>query len=154
MAQIITNSSSETIKLGQSFSSLLNPADVVLLEGDLGGGKTTFVKGILLGLNYKKNVLSPTFTLIREYQTKRLIVYHADLYRLGDSDYQDLGLWEYFYSTSGVTLVEWGEKIEKLLPRYIKIKFDFLDDNHRKITLSTKGIDVNRKNAFIARNVL
>lgn len=139
MINKITNSSEETMQLGQEFSKLLREKDLVLLEGNLGGGKTTFVKGVLKGLGYKKEVLSPTFTLVREYPTKKFMVYHIDLYRLEDkSAITDLGLEEYFYRPDSITFIEWGQKIELALSCYIKLVFNYLGQDSRDIKVYFK----------------
>jgi tRNA threonylcarbamoyladenosine biosynthesis protein TsaE len=144
MLKIITNSAQETILLGRKFSKILKEKDVVILMGNLGGGKTTFIKGILRGFGAKTKVLSPSFTLIREYKRKKKFICHADLYRLRKSDIFALGLEDYFYTTRSVVLIEWGEKIENYLPRYIKVKFSFLGEKSRKIIFSLKGYDENK----------
>ncbi|MCK5393688.1 MAG: tRNA (adenosine(37)-N6)-threonylcarbamoyltransferase complex ATPase subunit type 1 TsaE, partial [Candidatus Omnitrophica bacterium] len=107
-----TLSSKETVNLGKRFSQFLKDKDVVLLEGSLGGGKTTFIQGVLKGLGYRKSVLSPSYTLIREYKTKTFFTYHLDLYRLDVGDLFDLGLNEIICSDNSLVLIEWGHKIE------------------------------------------
>jgi ATPase, YjeE family len=86
----------ETMAIGQKIAPLLAPKDIILLDGDLGAGKTTFTKGLATGLGIKRNVKSPTFTIIREYQDGRLPLYHMDVYRLEDGSGDELGLDEYF----------------------------------------------------------
>lgn len=138
--KVVTFSSKQTIELGTRFSRILETKDVVLLEGDLGGGKTTFVKGILKGFNSSQPVLSPSFTLVREYKVKRGRVYHIDLYRIDKlRDVFSLGIEDYLYGEGCIVLVEWGEKLEGILPRYLKIKFSYLGENQRKIIFSAKG---------------
>ncbi len=118
-----TSSAKETISLGEIFSGNLSKKDVVVLEGALGGGKTTFVKGILRGLGIKAKVLSPTFTLIRQYGNRSTNVYHVDLYRVNEKEIFDFGIEDFLYTKKGITLIEWGEKIQSCLPVYKKIKF-------------------------------
>lgn len=108
-----TNGPEETYEFAKKIASLLQREDVILLEGDLGAGKTTFTKGLASGLHIKKNVNSPTFTIIKEYMG-RLPLYHMDVYRVGDA-FEDLGFDEYFYG-DGVTVVEWAHLIEEQLP--------------------------------------
>ncbi len=115
MVTFHTESAGETEKLGERIGSVLEPGIVVALTGDLGAGKTTLTKGIARGLAVSDLIHSPTFTLIHEHKG-RLPVYHFDLYRL-DSPEQldDLGYEDYFYG-DGVSIVEWSEKAQELLP--------------------------------------
>ena len=118
---------------------------MVVLEGALGGGKTTFIKGVLKAAGYKGRVLSPTFTLSRIYKTKKISFCHIDLYRLGESELFDWGIDDYLYAENFVTLIEWGEKIEKDLNKYIKIDFEYLKkEDMRKIIFSLKGYNKDR----------
>ena len=112
---IKTNSVEETQLLAEKIGGWVQPGMILTLEGDLGAGKTTFTKGFAKGLDIKRNVNSPTFTIIKEYQG-RLPLYHMDVYRLKHPDEMyDLGYEEYFYG-EGVTVVEWAKIIEPLLP--------------------------------------
>lgn len=132
----------QTEKLGQSISKLLKPGDVLLLDGDLGAGKTTFTKGLALGLGIKRNIKSPTFTIIREYQDGRLPLYHMDVYRLETGGSDELGLDEYF-DGDGVSVVEWSKFADSELPNeYLRLQFKRLDqlgENDREIDLIAKG---------------
>ncbi|MFA5272428.1 MAG: tRNA (adenosine(37)-N6)-threonylcarbamoyltransferase complex ATPase subunit type 1 TsaE, partial [Candidatus Omnitrophota bacterium] len=139
MNKFYTYSAEETIDLGRKFSHNLKAKDVVVLEGALGSGKTTFIKGVLIGLGIKHKVLSPTFTLIREYFNSKLHVYHMDLYRIKESNIFELGTDDFLYAKSNIALIEWGEKIENCLSSYIKIEFSMLGENKRKIDFSIKG---------------
>lgn len=106
----------ETKDFGIKLGNILKSGDIVCLNGDLGAGKTTLTKSIGLGLGVTDYITSPTFTLINQYNG-RLAVYHFDVYRLENVDeLYDLGFDEYFYG-KGVCIIEWAEKIEKLLPR-------------------------------------
>jgi len=138
--KIKTGSYIETIRLGEKFSKVLKGGDVVILEGSLGGGKTTFVKGILKGLGFKKKVISPSFTLMHSYVNKNLEVYHIDLYRLKIKEIKDLYI-EDFYSKKSIFLIEWGDKIKNIFSKYIKVSFIFLDENLRLINFYLKGYD-------------
>ncbi|MBW4827838.1 MAG: tRNA (adenosine(37)-N6)-threonylcarbamoyltransferase complex ATPase subunit type 1 TsaE [Clostridiaceae bacterium] len=116
--EIVLKGLEYTEKFGYKLGSLLKGGDIVCLTGDLGAGKTTLTKSIAKGLDVKDYVTSPTFALINEYKG-RVPVYHFDVYRLeGIEDVIDLGFEEYFYS-KGVTIIEWGDKIEKFLPEDI-----------------------------------
>ncbi len=139
MFKLKSNSTNQTVNFGKLFSKVLKGQDVVVLEGALGGGKTTFTKGILAGLGYKKRVLSPSFTLLRQYDLKNLSIYHLDLYRLEFSDIFDLGIDDFLYFDRIVTLIEWGNKIKNELGKYIKIEFMFSGENIRNIKFSAKG---------------
>jgi len=110
-----TDSPEQTLDLAADFARSLPEGTVVAISGDLGAGKTLFAQGMARGLGVKDHVTSPTFTLINEYQG-RVAFYHMDLYRLdNEEEILDLGLEEYFQS-SGITLVEWPERIEDFLP--------------------------------------
>lgn len=121
----------------ERLGSLLQPGDVLALEGDLGAGKTTFTKGLAKGLNITRNVNSPTFTIIKEYQG-RLPLYHMDVYRVEDS-FEDLGFDEYFEG-NGVTVVEWAHLVKEQLPEELLTIYLYLDDNDsRKLVLKPQG---------------
>jgi len=110
-----TRSREETAALGRALGSLLGPGDLVVLNGDLGAGKTLFAGGVGRGLGVGGPLPSPTFVLIREYRTGRVPLYHMDADRLDEADLAELGCEEYFYG-DGVTLIEWGERVASLLP--------------------------------------
>jgi len=137
--KVRSNSADQTIHYGQKLSAALRERQVVVLEGALGGGKTTFVKGVLKGLGYRKRVLSPSFTLIRRYATKKFLVYHVDLYRLGKRDTYGLGMDDFIYSPGTLTLIEWGNKIKADFDRYIQIKFSFMSRYRRELLFSARG---------------
>jgi tRNA threonylcarbamoyladenosine biosynthesis protein TsaE len=106
----------ETRSVGEAIAELLRPGDVVSLTGDLGAGKTTFVQGVAKGLGVAEPVLSPTFTLVREYDALGLHVYHVDIYRLERvQEVLDLGFDE-MVDQNGVVLVEWGDALGTMLP--------------------------------------
>jgi tRNA threonylcarbamoyladenosine biosynthesis protein TsaE len=117
--QIIdTHSEQETIEAGARFALLLNPGDVVALVGDLGSGKTRFVKGIARGLGVKEHVTSPTFTILHEYTDGRLPVYHFDCYRMRSArELDEIGFDDYVYG-DGVCVLEWADMIEERLPAH------------------------------------
>jgi len=134
---MITNSASETILIGEKLAKTLKPGDMIALSGDLGSGKTTFTKGIGKGLSIKdsKRINSPTFVLIKEYNGK-IPLYHLDLYRLDDlKEIENLAIEEYIYGT-GVTVIEWAEKMKHLLPKkYILVRFKIKGDNKREVAI-------------------
>lgn len=115
--EIRLNGLEDAEKFGIKLGKILKSGDIVCLNGELGAGKTTITKSIGVGLGVKDYITSPTFTLINEY-SGRLPVYHFDVYRLENvEDLYDLGFDEYFYG-KGVSIVEWAEKIERLLPEH------------------------------------
>ena len=131
----ITSSPEESIKLGENFAKHLQKGDIVGLDGDLGTGKTTFVKGILKGLNCTENVTSPTFTLINEYSAN-MNVMHVDFYREENIErWKIMGFEEMMYK-SDLVFIEWANLIPGLLPEDIFIMaFEHIDINKRKIYL-------------------
>ena len=111
-----TNSPEETFSVGQYYGENASAGEVVCLNGDLGVGKTVFVKGFAKGLEIDGDVVSPTFTIIQVYEGGRLPMYHFDVYRIEDEDeMEEVGYEEYFYG-EGVSLVEWASQIEDLIP--------------------------------------
>lgn len=127
MRQICTRSPEETSDAGRAYAASLRPGDVVALTGELGSGKTRFVMGVCAGLGVHLPVTSPSFTLINEYPAPFGMVVHVDLYRIsGDRELAELGIEEYF-TEHCITLIEWGERMEDLLPRgYRKVIFEHL----------------------------
>ncbi len=137
MMNFITNSSTETIELGKKIGALLKQNDVILLDGDLSCGKTTFTKGIGEALGVKRVINSPTFTIVKVYQGKYKL-YHMDLYRL-DGLGNDFDLYEYFES-DGICIVEWPYQVKDLLPsEYLKITIKRLDENKREFSFESRG---------------
>lgn len=113
--ELLSQSPQQTQKLAQRLASSLRAGDLLVLTGDLGAGKTTFVQGLARGLGVKDLITSPTFTIIREYYGT-LPLYHFDLFRLEHPrELEDLGYEEYF-NGEGVVVIEWGDKAKKLLP--------------------------------------
>jgi tRNA threonylcarbamoyladenosine biosynthesis protein TsaE len=112
---IATASESETAAVGRDLAATLSAGDVVLLYGDLGAGKTAFVRGLAEGLGVASDeVSSPTFTLVQEYRGGRLTLFHVDLYRLDDRrEVDDLGLDE--IAADGILAIEWAEKLDKVV---------------------------------------
>lgn len=138
---IETKSATETINLGKRIGKLLQAGDVVALIGRLGSGKTTLTQGLARGLGVKRKdyVTSPSFTLIKEHKG-RIPIYHIDLYRIDNiKEIFNLGYEEYFYG-EGVAIIEWADKIRKLLPREVLIiNLEIIGENRRKIELAPKG---------------
>ncbi|MEY8663177.1 tRNA (adenosine(37)-N6)-threonylcarbamoyltransferase complex ATPase subunit type 1 TsaE [Ligilactobacillus faecis] len=133
--QVEVTDAAETIAIGEKLAMSLQGGELILLDGDLGAGKTTFTKGLAKGLGITRNIKSPTFTLIREYSMGRLPLYHMDVYRLEETGGADLGLEEYFNS-SGVSVVEWSQFIQAELPsEYLLVQLKKDPDNDDKRTL-------------------
>ena len=128
-----TNSDLETQELGIQFSKFIKNGDVITLNGNLGSGKTTFVKGVLIGLGYKDEVTSPTYTLINEYKAKYNII-HLDCYREKDMNrWLNIGLIDYF-NDQNILFIEWAENIKNILPDNTKkLFFEVISLNERMI---------------------
>lgn len=126
-----THSAQETLAFGTAFAEQLKQGCIIILKGDLGAGKTTFVKGIARGLNINDTINSPTFNIQKVYQG-RLLLNHIDAYRL-EGIKQDLGFEDYF-DQSSVTIVEWPEYIMDFLPEVdYTIEFKYISENTRDI---------------------
>ncbi|CAG9623522.1 tRNA threonylcarbamoyladenosine biosynthesis protein TsaE [Sutcliffiella rhizosphaerae] len=135
--EVITHSAEETMAKSESLGRILQGGEIILLEGDLGAGKTTFTKGLAKGLEITRNVNSPTFTIIKEYEG-RLPLYHMDVYRLAESE-EDLGFDDYFEG-EGVSVVEWANLIQDFLPEErLEIYIYHQGDDQRKIELTPIG---------------
>lgn len=139
--KFISKSEQETKNFAKNLAQKLHIGDVVVLSGDLGSGKTKFTEGILSYFNLSHEISSPTFTIVNEYKTQNINIYHFDVYRLESSDeFYAIGGEEYF--ENGICIIEWGETIEDALPEnYIKISFkkESSDDNLRILNIQTFG---------------
>ena len=135
--RVETRSFEETLEWGERLGRELQRGDVVALFGDLGAGKTALVKGIARSLGIPQEVTSPTFTIVHEYAGGRLPMFHIDLYRL-DSVEQALAIGiEDHLNGPGVTMIEWAEKIEPLLPaNAVRVRITTLDNNVRRIEVA------------------
>jgi len=124
----------ETQSLGKKFSNYIKPGNIFSLSGNLGSGKTTFMKGVLKGLEYEGEVTSPTYTLINEYRVNYNII-HIDCYREKDIQrWLNIGITDYF-NGDNILFIEWAENIKILLPDYVKsISFEVLSNNKRYIS--------------------
>lgn len=134
-----TMSSDETFNLASVFAQTVKPCDIVVLQGDLGVGKTVFAKGLASGLGIEEIVTSPTYTIVSEYSTGKMPLYHFDMYRIGDvSELEEIGFYEYI-NGDGVVLIEWPEMVEDALPEQYKlIKIDknlIKGENYREIRI-------------------
>lgn len=139
--EYISNSETDTIKLGRKIASQLKKGDIIILSGDLGSGKTKLTEGVLSYFGLQNEISSPTFTIVNEYDTEDLKLFHFDLYRLADIDeFFAIGGEEYF--EKGASIIEWGEMIENYIPnRYLKLEFsrDSSIDNKRVIKITNVG---------------
>lgn len=136
----ISNSEKDTYKLAKMFEEKLHGGEVVILNGDLGAGKTTFTKGLCKALGVTENVTSPTFTLMNIYKSGRLNLYHFDMYRIEDeSEALELGLDE-FFNSNGVCMIEWAENIRNMIPKnHITINITKLGENSREFEFLGMG---------------
>ena len=132
-----TADTEETHLLGEQIGRLCSEGTVILMDGDLGAGKTTLTQGIARGLGVKRNVTSPTFTIQKIYRG-RLPLYHIDAYRLEGAS-QDLGFDE-FMEDDGVTVIEWAAFVPELIPEeYLNICISLLEDEKRCFEMTAKG---------------
>ncbi|MDU5109591.1 MAG: tRNA (adenosine(37)-N6)-threonylcarbamoyltransferase complex ATPase subunit type 1 TsaE [Clostridium sp.] len=141
--QFLVKNVEETTELGFSIGKLLNSGDIVCLTGDLGTGKTHITKGIAKGLGIDDHITSPTFTIVNEYDSGRLKLYHFDVYRVSDPDeIYAIGFDDYIFS-NGVSIIEWANYIEEILPSdylHILIEKDLSNgEDYRKITITPYG---------------
>ncbi len=141
--EVISESAEMTMQIAKKYAQSIKSPVVISLVGDLGAGKTTFTKGFAEGLGIKELVSSPTFTIMNDYSSGRMPLYHFDMYRLGSKEEAiELGFEEYFdlRKLDGVAIVEWAENVKGLLPAlYVEINFTKIDDDKRKIQIEVKG---------------
>ena len=134
--EYITHSETETETLGEKLAQRLRPGDIVALYGDLGAGKTAFVRGMARGLKSPNRVTSPTFTIVNEYEGE-IPLFHFDMYRLGGAD-ELFGIgWDDYLARGGICVVEWSENVEDAFDgtEYV-INIEKLAENDRKIVFS------------------
>jgi tRNA threonylcarbamoyladenosine biosynthesis protein TsaE len=132
----VTRSEGETAAVASELAATLKPGDVLLLSGNLGAGKTAFVRGLAAGLGIDPaEVSSPTFTLIHEYRGGRLTLYHADLYRLERAATEDLGL-EELGVRDGVLAIEWPDRLSHAIDGARTIRLAVVDEDTRRITVA------------------
>ena len=131
----VTHEPEETEALGEKLAQHLRPGDVIAFYGDLGAGKTAFTRGLARGLGVTEPVTSPTYTIVNEYLSGRLPLFHFDMYRLGSAEELfDIG-WEDYLECGGVCAVEWSENVEEALAGAITVTIRRLDDSQREIIL-------------------
>lgn len=145
MTKLITNSSQETFDLGIKIGQILEGGEILALQGNLGAGKTCFVQGLAKGLGVNGKVNSPTFNILKVYKISKNIkakinpqvFCHIDTYRLrNEKDLLSLGIEEFFNDVKTVTVIEWAEKVKKILPKKtMVIKFKHISENQREISI-------------------
>ena len=134
--EIITNSPEETEAVGAAVAEKLTAGDVIAYEGDLGAGKTAFTRGIAKGLGANEPVTSPTYTIVNEYLSGKLPLFHFDMYRLSCADdLFDIG-WEDYLERGGVCAVEWSENVAGAMENTIRVKIEKTGDESRRITVT------------------
>ena len=134
--EFITNSPKQTEKVGEALGKVLQPGTVLAYEGDLGAGKTAFTRGLARGLGATEQVTSPTYTIVNEYLSGRIPLFHFDMYRLESSDdLWDIG-WEDYLDRGGVCAVEWSENVADAMEGAIRVSIAKLSDEERKITIT------------------
>ena len=139
--EFITNSPQQTEALGSALGEKLQAGTVLAYTGDLGAGKTAFTRGLAKGLGAKDMVTSPTYTIVNEYLSGRLPLFHFDMYRLASADdLWDIG-WEDYLERGGICAVEWSENVTEALENPIFIRLEKVDENTRRITIEG-GIDL------------
>ena len=133
--EFITHSPEETERLGAALAQLLTPGDLIAYRGDLGAGKTAFTRGLAQGLGCRETVTSPTYTIVNEYLSGRLPLFHFDMYRLASSDdLWSIG-WEDYLDRGGVCAVEWSENVDDAMEGAVWVTVETLAEDCRRITL-------------------
>ena len=136
--KITSRSIEDTMELAENIESEKFPGMIICLDGELGSGKTVFVKGFAKSLGIEENITSPTFNIVKEYNVGEMPLYHMDVYRLEEDD-ESIGFQDYF-NGGGITIIEWSELIEDSLPtERLDIKFKVIDENTRIIKLTPHG---------------
>ena len=133
--EYITNSPCETEAVGAALARVLEPGAVIAYRGDLGAGKTAFTRGLARGLGVKESVTSPTYTIVNEYLSGSMPLFHFDMYRLGSEDELfDIG-WEDYLERGGVCAVEWSENVWGAMEDAVVVTISRLDEDTRKIEI-------------------
>lgn len=133
--EFITNSPAETEAVGCALAKRLKPGSVVAYRGGLGAGKTAFTRGLAKGLGIAESVTSPTYTIVNEYLSGKMPLFHFDMYRLGCADdLFDIG-WEDYLERGGVCAVEWSENVDEAMEGAVYVTIDRLDEEKRRITI-------------------
>jgi tRNA threonylcarbamoyladenosine biosynthesis protein TsaE len=136
VATFISNSPDETEAIGRRFAEHIGVGSILALKGDLGSGKTVFVKGLVAGLGSSAGVTSPTFTILHEYRGGRMPVYHFDFFRVEDrQSVNGLGVDDYFFG-DGLSVIEWADRFPEFIPEQARwILFEIKSENQRAISM-------------------
>ena len=142
MQKVVTLSENDTIKLGEKTAGLLKPGDIIALEGELGTGKTVFVKGVAKGLKIREHITSPTFNIVHSYESESVTLHHFDVYRVNDEDELfETGFEEYLYK-GDICIIEWADLIKDMLPENtIWIKLERIDNNPDQRMITIRGLE-------------
>ena len=133
--EYITNSPVETEQIGAALARILPAGTVIAYRGDLGAGKTAFTRGLAKGLGCTDMVTSPTYTIVNEYLSGKMPLFHFDMYRLGSADdLWDIG-WEDYLDRGGICAVEWSENVEEAMEGAISVTIEKLGEDARRITI-------------------
>ena len=133
--EFLTNSPEETERIGAALGKILPPGTILAYRGDLGAGKTAFTRGLARGLGCGDIVTSPTYTIVNEYLSGRIPLFHFDMYRLGSSDdLWDIG-WEDYLERGGVCAVEWSENVDDAMEDAIWVTIEKTGEESRRITV-------------------
>ena len=133
--EILTNSALETEAVGECLGRILQPGTIIAYCGDLGAGKTAFTRGLARGLNCRDTVTSPTYTIVNEYLSGRLPLFHFDMYRLASAeDLWDIG-WEDYLDRGGICAVEWSENVAEAMENAIWVRIEKTGEESRRITI-------------------
>ena len=134
--EYITTSPEQTEQIGTALAKQLLPGTVIAYLGDLGAGKTAFTRGLAKGLGAGEPVTSPTYTIVNEYLSGRIPLFHFDMYRLHSADELfDIG-WDDYLERGGICAVEWSENVAEAMEDPITVRIDKLDENRRRITIT------------------
>ena len=137
--EFITHSPEQTEEIGAALGKILKAGTILAYEGDLGAGKTAFTRGLARGLGAKDMVTSPTYTIVNEYLSGRLPLFHFDMYRLASSDdLWDIG-WEDYLDRNGICAVEWSENVDDAMEGAVYITIEKLGEDARRITIEGGG---------------
>lgn len=137
MSKYITHTVEETISVGKSFGESISVGNIVFLQGEMGAGKTHFVKGVARALGINETIKSPTYTLIREYQTKNCNLYHGDFYRLEGGSIHDVeSVEDMLKDTKGIFLFEWPNNLDVgFISPSVIVKLEYINQSTREITI-------------------
>ncbi len=140
MIKIITRSPEETIRAAEKLGSLIGAGDMIAFKGGLGAGKTTFTRGLAIGLGMKDVVSSPTFALVNDYRGERITLYHFDMYRIStEEELESTGFYDYPFEENAA-VIEWSENISEFLPENaIYITINAISENEREIIIEDGG---------------